>query len=83
MNTLEDLIEYMKEKKVNPLIVDAWEDNNKEVYNLMKKLYDDKDTREVIFGNFKIKIDYTIANYNGRDTEPAEYRTTVLVNFGA
>lgn len=83
MNTLEDLIEYMKENKVNPLIADAWETKNKEVYILMKNLYAKREMREVIFGNFKIKIEYTQGSGYGMGECPPEYRTTVLVNFGA
>ena len=85
MKTLEDLIEYMKDNKVNPLVVDAWNEDPTRypIYSLMKKLYDDRETREVIVGNFKIKIDFTPGRNSGMASEPDEYRTIVLVNFGA
>lgn len=83
--TIEDIIEYMKENKVNPLVIDAWDQcpTRYSIYGLMGKLYKDKETREVIFGNFKIKIEHTNGGGCGLGAYPAEYRTTILVNFGA
>lgn len=83
--TIEDIIEYMKENKVNPLVIDAWDQcpTRYPIYGLMEKLYKDKETREVIFNNFKIKIEHTNGGGCGMGAYPAEYRTTILVNFGA
>jgi hypothetical protein len=83
--TIEDIIEYMKENKVNPLVIDAWDECSTRypIYGLMEKLYKDKETREVIFNNFKIKIEHTKGGGFGMRAYPAEYRTTILLNFGA
>ena len=83
MKTLADIIEYMKEKKVNPFTVDAW-DECKERYALfqvMKELYKDRENREVIVGNYKVRITFTAGENMGMCQEPDEYTTTVLLNF--
>lgn len=83
MKTLADIIEYMKEKKVNPLTIDAW-DECKERYPYffaMKELYKDRENREVIVGNYKVRITFTPGVNMGMAQEPDEYTATVLLNF--
>lgn len=82
--TIEDIIEYMKENKVNPLVIDAWDQcpTRYPIYGLMGKLYKDKETREVVFGNYKIIIEFTHGLNSGMAMEPDEYKTTILLYFG-
>lgn len=79
MNDLNDVIDYMKEKKINPLTVDTWgNETNAKIFNILKP-YANKP--EVVTDEFKINISLKDAGGFGMGEYPAEITISLLVNF--
>lgn len=79
MNDLNDVIDYMKEKKINPLTVDTWgNETNAKIFNILKPYAIEP---EVVTDEFKIKINLKDAGGFGMGEYPAEITISLLVNF--
>ena len=77
MNTLADVVEFMKENKKNPLVIDAWDTGkNAEMYMLLKTL---PCITEV--GNYKVRINQIAGGGCGMGEYPAEIEVSILLNF--
>jgi hypothetical protein len=77
MNTLADIVEFMKENKKNPLVIDAWDTGkNAEMYMLLKTL---PHMTEV--GNYKVRINQITGGGCGMGEHPAEIEVSILLNF--
>ena len=72
---LTDVILYMKENKINPLIVDSWQESLLDIYVVLKESY--KNFNNFNAGNYFIRIEHS---HEGGQS-PYEYRLYVLKKF--
>ena len=78
MQTLADVVEYMQQNKMNPLIVDSWDSEKKEIYALLKTM-----PRITHVANYKVRVNTTpgcgMGEYPGE--YPAEIEVSILLDF--
>ncbi len=81
METLANVIEYMKQKKVNPLRVDTWGSSKEEtkIFSILKNVY--KNNKVIEIDNYKILIDFTKGGGSGMGEHPDEYKISILLKF--
>lgn len=77
---IKEVIKYMKEKDINPLIVDAWSESKREIFNALKEKYDEG-KREYKKDGYKILIEYTPSNGIGMGEHPSEMKISVLIDW--
>ena len=76
MQTLADVVEYMQQNKMNPLIVDAWDSEKKEIYALLKTM-----PRITHVANYKVRVNTTPGGGCGMGAYPAEIEVSILLDF--
>ncbi len=76
MQTLADIVEYMKENKKNPLTIDSWDSKPEGLYSLLKEM-----PHITIVDNYKVLIDHTPGGGCGMGEYPPHYTVSILLNF--